>query len=67
MNGDVTIEDINVTRYPHEGSNPSKIFTYELEDIKNMYRTGNYSQRQLAAVYGVCQKQISKIVNTRLQ
>lgn len=41
----------------------TKLADHEVEDIRNLYAQGGIFQRQLAAIYGVTQSQISVIVN----
>ncbi|HMN15159.1 MAG TPA: hypothetical protein PKD55_22800 [Bellilinea sp.] len=46
---------------------PREVLTAKLaEDIRDLYEMGKYSQRELGVLYGVSQKQISRIVR-RLQ
>jgi len=47
----------------HGEKNPNARLTYELaQEIRDLYKTGDFSQRELGEKHGVSQGQISKII-----
>jgi predicted XRE-type DNA-binding protein len=47
---------------PGEQNGRAKLTESQVVDIRQLWTTGQYTQRQLAYIYGVCQKQISNII-----
>lgn len=45
-----------------ERNNHAKLKVGQVQEIREKYSTGNYTQKSLGLVYGVCQDQISSIV-----
>ena len=50
-----------------EKNSGSKMTDVEVAEIREMYRTGSYSQYNLAYMFGVTQSYISLVVNNKLR
>ncbi|WP_080700196.1 HNH endonuclease signature motif containing protein [Bordetella hinzii] len=64
-NLDMTIKGRNkVPRLPlrGQGHHQAKLTDAQAIEIRSAYSAGGVTQRQLAAIYGVCQRSISKVV-----
>lgn len=55
---------IDFYRYGQNGSN-GKLSIDDVVEIRKLYKTGNYLQRELSESFGVSQNQISRIVNKK--
>lgn len=56
----------NGLMHPAKGENGNhKLFNKDIEDIRMLYDTGNYSQLDLAERYNINQSQVSRIITKR--